>query len=1589
LITFIDIEYDEKTKKIYDFGALKEEKKEYHSNNFKDFLDFIKSSDYICGHNIIAHDVKRINEANGSTIIEEKQCIDTLLLSVLLFPNKPYHHLIKDNKIKPEDSNDPLLDSKNASALFVDEVYKFNQLSDTQQNVFLGLLRDVPGYSGFFSYLNFDYTNLNLENLIRHEYDGYICENAKLDELIVNYPLELALTLALSKTSEVESLFPKWVLHTFPMVEYVMLTLRGTPCHKKCAFCSSNLNPLMKANNLFGFDHFREFDGLPLQELAINAALENKSLIAVFPTGGGKSFTYQLPALMRGDNTRSLTVVISPLQSLMKDQVDNLLRKSITKAVALYGMLDPVERAKNIERVRNGEVSILYLAPESLRSKTIERLLLSRDIARFVIDEAHCFSTWGQDFRVDYLYIGDFIQNLQEKKQNNKKIPVSCFTATAKKDVIKDIEEYFLDKLDLKMEKITTSSTRKNLTFKVKNVEDEIEKYRELRLLLDKNDVPTIIYASRTKKVDQIYTKLLEDQYNVSRFHGKMETDEKIIEQNRFMNGDTRIMVATSAFGMGVDKDDIGQVIHFEISSSLENYVQEAGRAGRQKELQAECYVLYNETDLDKHFDLLNNTKLNIKEIQQIFAGIKKNVKVNKTTTKSALEIAKDAGWEENVRGLETRVRTAIAALEDAGYLERGLNSPRVFADGILSKNQAEASAKIDKSALFDDKEKVTAKRITKNLISNKYNKRSSSEESEARVDYLADVLGLPINIVTDIIHKLREEKILADSKDLACYLKGQAKQSSKIVNEASKLERFILNILSTDAKVFNLKEINEMAQEDGIKSNIKMIHDIINYLSINKVISLDKMGNYKMKISLTVELSESLSILEHRIDITESVLEYLYQLRSEMPEEDRFEDPILLSVLEIKDNYNKNAGLLSKEASLKDIEETLYYMKMIDSLKIEGGFLVFYSPMNIKRLDNGNVYKKSDYEKLSNFYTSKVEQIHIVGEYANKMVENYKEALQFVNDYFNIEYQDFLSKYFKGNRKKEISKKVSPAKFKQLFGELSADQLKIINDSESDKIVVAAGPGSGKTRLLVHKLAAISLMEDTRPDQMLMLTFSRAAVTEFKTRLMELIGNRAHAIEIKTFHSFSFDILGAVGSIEKSSNIIKLAIEQIENGEVDIARITKAILVIDEAQDMIEEEHRLVQILMEKNENLRVIAVGDDDQNIYEFRNSSNKYLKEFAKEAKMYELPQNYRSKKNLVDFSNRFVTSISGRMKRTPILPVQDDNGNIVVVQHTKENLYEPIVKHLLQLNYEGSTCILTRTNEQASIIAGMLNSDNNRAVLIQDNANMNLFNLYDLRNFYDKLTHNQSLSMIGNEQWKALKKEFLLSHQSSSNYAIYKNVLDIFEKFNSKQKYLSDFKEFLKQSSIDDFMPTNSLMVSTLHKAKGREFDNVYILFDSEYISNNKTKRLLYVGMTRAKRNLIIHTNSDAFQFNQIDNFKYHLVDKEYGLPERLVFTLTHRKVVLGYFAYTKNIIKEIEIGTQLVLFDRNRLVYKHHKVLKLSNSQVAYMDELQSSGYVFESAQVKHKLYWYDQEKEEEVLIILPEITYVKTVKKAD
>ena len=1600
-IAFIDTEIEPKSLKILDIGSVKGDGSSFHNTSVANFIQFLHGTQFICGHNIFNHDIKYIGKALTDAGINLANIIDTLFLSPLLFPTRPYHALLKDDKLQSEDTNNPLNDSIKAKDLFYDEVAAFQQTDETIKQIFFLLLNDKKEFLSFFRFLAYTSENKDIEQLVRQKFENEICKQVDLKKIITERPVELAYCLSLISSfiehKKIHSITPPWVLKNYPDVERTMFRLRNQPCVSGCEYCDNALDIHKGLSRFFGFDSFRTYGDEPLQEKAVKAAVENKSILAVFPTGGGKSITFQVPALMSGEAAKGLTVVISPLQSLMKDQVDNLEKIGITEAVTINGLLDPIERAKSFERIEEGSASILYISPESLRSKTIERLILGRKIVRFVIDEAHCFSSWGQDFRVDYLYIGDFIRQLQEKKNLEDGIPVSCFTATAKQKVIEDIRGYFKEKLSLDLELFTSKASRTNLQYKVFEKGDEAEKYQAVRDLIEEKNCPTIIYVSRTRKAYLLAERLTKDGFNAKPYHGKMDKQEKSENQDSFINGETHIMVATSAFGMGVDKKDVGMVIHYEISDSLENYIQEAGRAGRDENIVADCFVLFNEEDLGKHFILLNQTKLSIREIQQVWKAIKDITKFRSKVSNSALEIARKAGWDDNVVEIETRVTTAIAALEEAGYLKRGQNMPRIFANSILSKNAQEAIDKINASERFEEKQKEKGIRIIKKLFSSKSRKHSNDEPAESRIDYISDHLGIVKEEVINIVNLLREEKILADAKDLTAFIKkGENKNRSlHIVESFGKIENFLLPVFEEQEKTFHIKALNEEAEQKGCDDiSPNKIKTVINFWAIKNWIKRKNIEYPKNHIAaLCLHSKEMLKEkLKKRHELAKFIVEFLHEKSNFNVTEDEVEKEEVLvefSVHELKTAYENHQSLFKLDIGIDDIEDTLFYLSRIEAIKIEGGFLVVYNRLTIERVeqDNKKRYKVEDYQHLNQFYESKVQQIHIVGEYARKMISDYKDALQFVEDYFQLNYQSFLNKYFKGSRQNEIKRNLTPTKFRQLFGELSPTQLKIINDNETKYIVVAAGPGSGKTRTLVHKLASLLLMEDVKHEQLLMVTFSRAAATEFKKRLLKLIGNAANYIEIKTFHSYCFDLLGRVGSLEKSNVILKKTIDKIKSREVEPCRITKTVLVIDEAQDMDEDEFNLIKALMEQNEEMRVIAVGDDDQNIYEFRGASSKYLERFIQvnKAIKYELVENYRSKNNLVEFTNQYVTSIHHRLKDIPIIAKQTDYGRIKLVSYQSGNLITPLVQDILRTELTGSTCVLTKTNEEALQITGLLLKNEMQAKLIQTNDGFSLYNLLEVRFFLGQLNLADDVFIISDDVWTNAKRELKNKFRSSTKLDVCANIIKEFEAANPRKKYKSDLEVFIRESKMEDFFNENgeTIFVSTIHKAKGKEFDNVFLMLENFHSSTDEVKRQFYVAMTRAKQNLTVHLNSNVLDNLSAKNLERIKDTEIYLPPKELAMHLSYKDVWLDYFVNRQHLISQLTSGDVLTLKSDECLNSNGQSVLKFSQGFLRQIENLKEKNYILKSVKVNFVVYWLKEGAKQEVKIFLPELYFEK------
>src|SRR6185503_5750292 len=330
----------------------------------------------------------------------------------------------------------------------------------------------------------------------------------------------------------------------------------------------------------FGFEDFREG-----QREVIGSILEGKDAVVVMPTGSGKSLCYQLPAMILD----GATLVVSPLIALMKDQVDALLARGLP-ATFINSSISESEQHARIEALRRREHKLVYVAPERFRSSRFTSALQQVPISLFAVDEAHCISTWGHDFRPDYLRLRNVIKSLG-------KVQTLALTATATPYVRSDI----IQQLGLDQPQTFVSGfDRPNLSIEVKHTEREREKIAHIKRLAQRIHGSGIIYASTRKAVEQVGGKLEDAGLSVVIYHAGMSDSLRIKAQDAFMSSRKQMIVATNAFGMGIDKPDIRFVVHYQMPGSLEAYYQEIGRAGRDGEA-ATCSLLYQLEDRRTH----------------------------------------------------------------------------------------------------------------------------------------------------------------------------------------------------------------------------------------------------------------------------------------------------------------------------------------------------------------------------------------------------------------------------------------------------------------------------------------------------------------------------------------------------------------------------------------------------------------------------------------------------------------------------------------------------------------------------------------------------------------------------------------------------------------------------------------------------------------------------------------------------------------------------------------------------------------------------------------------------------------------------
>lgn len=564
-------------------------------------------------------------------------------------------------------------------------------------------------------------------------------------------------------------------------------------------------------NKYYGYNSFRKG-----QYEIISNILRGRDSFCILPTGAGKSICYQIPALM----FNGITIVISPLISLMKDQVDNLNSNGIN--ARYINSTQKLEVSDEIiELCKKGEVKLLYIAPEKLENEFFKRKLRLLNISQIAIDEAHCVSMWGHDFRKSYGLIDEFIDNLRIRPV------VTAFTATATEVVRKDV----INLLKLRNPYIYIGSfDRENLEIKLYIEEDKLELVKDI--IREREGEAGIIYCATRKEVDGLYYYLKDLGYDVLKYHGGLKDSEKEFYQDEFLNENSNVMIATNAFGMGIDKSNIRYIIHFTIPKNIEGYYQEIGRAGRDG-FSAKCYLFFNRADIRTLEYLiyttvqLNRKEIEIKKLQQM---------IDFCETKECLRafILRYFG-EQNIREYCTNCSNCLSNDELRDYT---IEAQKVLSCVYRSKERYGISVLID----------VLRGMVGPKIINDKLNQLStygimkdySSKFIRDFIKVLIEYGYISLRQGTYSMLQLNEKSYKILKSDLKVVLKLEADNEEKVLN----------NMLFNKLKLWR----RDIAIQEGVKPYIifsdATLIELCNKLPQNEeeLLEIRGMGEKKFK---------------------------------------------------------------------------------------------------------------------------------------------------------------------------------------------------------------------------------------------------------------------------------------------------------------------------------------------------------------------------------------------------------------------------------------------------------------------------------------------------------------------------------------------------------------------------------------------------------------------------------------------------------------------------------------------------------------------------------------------------------------------
>lgn len=1524
---------------------------------------FAADAAFLLGHNLLRHDLPVCRALAPRLDFLNKPVVDTLFLSPLAFPENPYHRLVKGYKLVRDSLNDPLADARLAISLFQDQ---WTALTGQQQHdgilsfyhyVFSG----DPQFSGLQQALiamgakpiqasrAFDC----FSRLAR----GRVCMTA-FNKVVLRYLPDphkrpaLAYCLAWLRVAGGNSILPPWVRLEFPDVAPVLSQLRDIPCNKpECRYCAQTHDPVLQLERYFGFSGFRPqpaaAQGDSLQQAIVQAAMRDKPVFAILPTGGGKSLCFQLPALVRYQRRGVLTIVVSPLQALMKDQVDNLRNKTgAPNTAALCGMLTAPERGAVLQGIQTGDIAILYVSPEQLRNLTFKKAISHREIGAWVFDEAHCLSKWGHDFRPDYLYAARFIKEFAQE-QGALPPPVQCFTATAKQDVKDEIIDYFRANLGQELMVFEGGVERSNLNFEVRTT-NKAEKHAGIhRLLVERlgdESGSAIIYCSTRANTEEVAAYLQQQDWPVEAFHAGKDTAEKKHIQENFISGTTRVITATNAFGMGIDKDNVRLVIHADIPGSLENYLQEAGRAGRDQQ-EADCVLLFDDSDIETQFKMSAMSQLNQRDIAQILRGLKHGKKDRQgnviiTTGELLRDDHADLSFDNSARNAGTKVITAVSWLEKSGFIERNENRTQVFQGRPLVKNLAEAQQKIAKLDL-SKRQQARWLAILEALM-NAGSDEGFSADTLAELGEFADTEEerAPGNKretasqrVIRSLYDMADAGLIQKSLLLTAYVRYKVANSSiKLLEQICAIERALLKILREEApdankeewQVLSLRRINQRLLDDGHgDSNPEILRGLLTSLAEDGQGLAGKKGSIAVRYrgidQYAVKLNRDWPALVETAERRQAVASIVLTGIIERIPEGAPGSADLLVEFAAEDLLAALKADLVASVEVKDplaaIERALNFLHEQRVITLQKGLAVFRQAMTIQLLPEakGRRYNKGDYEPLSQHYSERVFQIHVINEYARLALDKIGHALIFVMAYFSQDKSEFVKRYFTG-RQDILERATSQQSFQRIVGDLhNPRQIALVASGENDNLLILAGPGSGKTRVVVHRCAYLLRVKRVPPQAILVLCFNRNAVTELRRRLFDLAGDDARGVMVQTYHGLSLRLTGHAMDAENHdtesfAELIKEAIRLLK-GETTVLGLDAdetrdrllagyRYILVDEYQDIDEEQYQLISAIagrtLDDDNKLTILAVGDDDQNIYSFRGANIRFIRQFKDDyqAREHYLVENYRSSAHIIAAANALIQHNQDRMKVAHPIRINQGRktlaaggrwqqldtlarGRVQIIRCASEQAQaQAVIDEWLRLRQldtqlDWTQCAVLATQWQ------LLNPV--RALLEEHGIPVSLMLPADKQPPPFRIRENAHLlAALKQDRNTPRTARFWMNYLEETYPGVTRNpwldqlrdnLLDWQKETNDGEVSTRQTLEFLYETLGEQRKERRlgrGVLLATVHSVKGMEFSHLVIL-DAGWTKNllEEQRRLLYVAMTRAKETLCLMQRKDAF------------------------------------------------------------------------------------------------------------------------------